>query len=69
MKISELIAILTTTLETDGDLPVMIPTLYNSSVLDEPQDVAVLFGDSTDPDYSQPEDHPSGRYLFIGGQA
>lgn len=69
MKISELIAILTTALETDGDLPVMIPTLYNPEVLDEPQDVAVLFGDSTDPDHSQPEVHPTGRYLLIGGQA
>jgi hypothetical protein len=67
MKISELIMILTKALGTHGDIPVLVPTLYNPETLDSPQDVAVLDGDNTDPDYSQPSGHPSGHYLFIGG--
>ena len=68
MKISELIKILETELKTHGDLPVLVPVLDDPDTLDEPMDVSVLDGDDTDPDYSQPDGHPTGRYLYIGGQ-
>jgi len=49
-------------------VPVMVPVIDDPNTLDEPMDVAVLDGDETDPDYSQPIGHPPGRYLYIGGQ-
>jgi hypothetical protein len=68
MKISELIKILETELKTHGDLPVLVPVLDDPEALDEPMDVAVLDGDDPNLDYSQPGGHPTGRYLYIGGQ-
>jgi hypothetical protein len=65
MKISDLIGILQDYLNTHGDLPVLTPVLYDTDTLDEPQDITVLDGDSDD---SQPENHPTGLYLYIGGQ-
>ena len=67
MKISELIKILEADLKTHGDLPVLVPVIYDSETLAEPMDVAVFDGDNTDPDVSQPSGHPSGLYLYIGG--
>jgi len=68
MNISELISILKNTLETHGDLPVMVPILGNPVHLDDPMDVTVLDGDNNEPDYFQPLIHPRGLYLYIGGQ-
>lgn len=69
MKVSELIKILENTIKTHGDIPVVVPTLDDPEFLDEPQDVVVLDGDNNEPGYSQPQIHPSGLYLFIGGQS
>jgi len=68
MKISELMQILADAIKTHGDVPVMVPVIDDPNTLDEPMDVAVLDGDETDPDYSQPIGHPPGCYLYIGGQ-
>ena len=68
MKISDLIKILQDNMKEYGDLPVMTPTQSDPETLDEPQDITVLDGDSDEEGYSQPENHPTGLYLFIGGQ-
>ena len=68
MKVSELMKILEETIKTHGDIPVLVPVLDDPESLDEPMDVTVLDGDNNDPDYSQPTNHPTGPYLYIGGQ-
>jgi len=69
MKVSELIKILENTIRTHGDIPVVIPTQDGPVFLDEPQVVVGLYGDNNEPGYSQPQIHPSGLYLLIGGQS
>jgi hypothetical protein len=70
MKISDMIEQLQAVLAKHGDIKVYIPTDYGyggrTGELDI--DVMVLDGSSTEPDYSQPKDHPEGFYLYIAGQ-
>ena len=71
MKISQLISTLQDVLAENGDINIYIPTysVYWGGVTEEDDiDICVLDGSSTVPDYSQPEDHPEGLYLYIAGK-
>ena len=70
MKISQLISTLQDVLAENGDINIYIPRAgCCGGVTDEHDiDIWVLDGSSTEPDYSQPEDHPEGLYLYIAGQ-
>lgn len=70
MKISQLISTLQAILAENGDINIYIPTysVYGGVTEEDDIDIWVLDGSSTDPDYSQPEDHPEGLYLYIAGK-
>ena len=70
MKISQLISTLQDVLAENGDINIYIPrdSGYYGATDEHDIDIWVLDGSSTEPDYSQPKDHPEGLYLYIAGQ-